>query len=57
MYDSVTDILTNSFVWLGTIAVWQQDIEIITRTLVAVSAITVSAVTVYYKIKRNGEDK
>lgn len=51
------DLLANVYVWFGAIAVWKEDLDYWLKIAVGASALIVSAVTVYYKIKKNGGDK
>lgn len=59
---SLSDIGANAYAWLGTIVSWgtdihQADVEFCLRVLMTISAIAVSVVTVYYKIKNNGKSQ
>jgi len=59
---TISDLAANSYAWLGTIVSWgtdikQADVEFCLRVLMTLSAIAVSAVTVWYKVKNNGKDK
>lgn len=59
---SISDLVTNAYAWLGTIVSWgtdikQADVEFCLRVLMTISAIAVSTVTVWYKVKNNGKDK
>lgn len=56
----ISDLAANGYAWLATIVSWsthinQADVEFFLRVLMTLSAIAVSAVTVYYKIKNKGK--
>jgi len=56
----ISDLTVNAYAWLGTIISWntnihQADVEFCLRVLMTISAIAVSVVTVYYKIRNKGK--
>jgi len=59
---TLTDLASNGYAWLATIFSWnvpidQAGLEFILRVLMTLSAIAVSIVTIYYKVKNSGKDK
>ncbi len=58
---TLTEFATNGYAWLATIFSWNQnihqaDVEFCLRVLMTLSAIALSIVTVYYKVKNGGKN-
>lgn len=51
------DLLANVYVWFGAITVWQEQLDYWLKIVVALSAISVSMITIYYTVKRNKNKK
>lgn len=56
----LSDLTLNGYAWLGTLVSWsgkinQPDVEFFLRTLMTGSAIALTIVTIYYKIKNKGK--
>lgn len=57
MKSLIFDTFANCYVWLGAIAAWQEDFAQWIKVIAGVSAITLTWVTIYFKVKKNGQDK
>jgi len=57
---TIADVASNGYAWIAAIFSWntpiaQADVEFFLRTVMTLSAIGVSAVTIYYKVKNKGK--
>lgn len=57
MKSLISDAFVNGSAWLGVVATWQQDLDFWIKVVAGGSAIILSWVTIYLKIKNDNKNK
>lgn len=57
MKSLIYDTLINGSAWAGVVATWMQDIDAWVKLVAGLSAIILSWVTIYFKIKNDSKSK